>query len=214
MAARSGHDQVLVFHDVVSVLVLQVGCPVLALEVLSKIPKVTKKSGSSPLSKASSKANLNSSQPLENGTQAAVDWAAPAAPAWGGSDSVGGLDWSQPLVKVEEDELKLDWGDDKQDEDEDEDEDDGLTMKKPELETKAGGGEGGGAKLQRADSQVRYDMSVIRSTFIFICGSILLLPGQQASFTNLSVNHSVDKSRINPPQEDLTQIHSRNVLDS
>lgn len=132
------------------------GCPVLALEVLSKIPKITKKSGSSPLSKASSKANLNSSQPLENGTQGGVDWGSPAppAPAWGVSDSVGGLDWSQPLVKVEEDELKLDWGDDK-DDDEDEDDDDGLTMKKPETETIADGGSGkSGAKLQRENSQV------------------------------------------------------------
>uniref|UniRef100_A0A3Q4IG57 Dmx-like 2 n=1 Tax=Neolamprologus brichardi TaxID=32507 RepID=A0A3Q4IG57_NEOBR len=92
----------------------KVGCPVLALEVLSKIPKVCKKSGSSPLSKASSKANLNTTP-----TQ-----------AWGGNDGTGGLDWSQPTVKVEEDELKLEWGDDKED-DEDED-DDGLTMKKPD----------------------------------------------------------------------------------
>lgn len=131
------------------------GCPVLALEVLSKIPKVTKKSGSSPLSKASSKANLNSSQPLENGTQGGVDWAAPAAPAyaWGGNDSVGALDWSQPLVKVEDDGLKLDWGDDK-DDDEDEDDDDGLTMKKTEAEKADGGSESGGTKLQRENSQV------------------------------------------------------------
>uniref|UniRef100_A0AAQ5YS59 RAVE complex protein Rav1 C-terminal domain-containing protein n=1 Tax=Amphiprion ocellaris TaxID=80972 RepID=A0AAQ5YS59_AMPOC len=103
----------------------KVGCPVLALEVLSKIPKVSKKSGSSPLSKASSKANLNANQPLENGTQGGLDW---------GNDSSGGLDWSQPVVKMEEDELKLDWGDDK-DNDEDEEDDDGLTMKKPEIET-------------------------------------------------------------------------------
>lgn len=134
------------------------GCPVLALEVLSKIPKITKKSGSSPLSKASSKTNLNSSQPLENGTQGGLDWGSPAAPAapahaWGGNDSVGGLDWSQPVVKVEGDELNLDWGNDK-DEDEDDD-DDGLTMKKPEAETKVdGGSESGGVKLQRENSQV------------------------------------------------------------
>lgn len=130
------------------------GCPVLALEVLSKIPKVTKKSGSSPLSKASSKANLNSSQPLENGTQGGMDWGFPAAPAqaWGGNDSTGGLDWSQPVVKVEDDGLKLDWGNDNED---DEDEDDGLTMKKPEAETKAdGGSESSGSKLQRENSQV------------------------------------------------------------
>lgn len=129
------------------------GCPVLALEVLSKIPKVTKKSGSSPLSKASSKANLNSSQPLENGTQSGVDWGSPAlsAHAWGGSDSVGGLDWSQPVIEVEEDELKLDWGGDK--EDDEDDDDDGLTMKKPESK-EDGGSDSGGSKLQREDSQV------------------------------------------------------------
>lgn len=132
------------------------GCPVLALEVLSKIPKITKKSGSSPLSKASSKTNVNSSRALENGIHGGVDWGSPAAPAnaWGGNDSVGGLDWSQPVVKVEDDDLKLDWGDDK-DEDEDDDEDDGLTMKKPDAETKGdGGSEIGGTKLQRENSQV------------------------------------------------------------
>lgn len=127
----------------------------LALEVLSKIPKITRKSGSSPLSKASSKNNLNSSQPLENGTQGGLDWGSPAAPApaWGGGDNVCGLDWSQPMVKVEDDELKLDWGEDK-DEDE-EDDDDGLTMKKPEVETKTdGGSESAGVRLQRENSQV------------------------------------------------------------
>ncbi|XP_071345143.1 dmX-like protein 2 isoform X6 [Trachinotus anak] len=151
----------------------KVGCPVLALEVLSKIPKVTKKSGSSPLSKASSKANINSTQPLENGTQGGVDWGSPAAPAWGGNDSVGGLDWSQPMVKVEEDELKLDWEDDKE-EDEEED-DDGLTMKKPELETKADGGESGGPKLQRADSQGESEVDVIAEQLKFrACLKILM----------------------------------------
>ena len=140
------------------------GCPVLALEVLSKIPKVTKKSGSSPLSKASSKGNLNSTQPLENGTQGGLDWSSPGFPAhaWGGNDSGGGSDWSQPVIKVEDDELKLDWEDDKRDDDDDDEDDDddddddgGLTMKKPESEFKADrGSESGRPKLQRADSQV------------------------------------------------------------
>ncbi|XP_070692350.1 dmX-like protein 2 isoform X2 [Pempheris klunzingeri] len=154
----------------------KVGCPVLALEVLSKIPKVTKKSGSSPLSKASSKANLNSSQPLENGTQGGVDWSFPAAPAqaWGGNDSAGGLDWSQPVVKVEDDGLQLDWGDDKDDE-EDED-DDGLTMKKPEAETKAdGGSEIGSSKLQRENSQGESEVDVIAEQLKFrACLKILM----------------------------------------
>uniref|UniRef100_A0A672GJ05 Dmx-like 2 n=1 Tax=Salarias fasciatus TaxID=181472 RepID=A0A672GJ05_SALFA len=131
----------------------KVGCPVLALEVLSKIPKVSKKSGSSPLSEASSKTNLNTSQPLENGTQGGLDWGSPAPPsfAWGGNDSAGGMDWSQPAIQVEQDELKLDWGEDKE-EDEDED-DDGLTMKKPETDTQASK-ENSSPKLQREDSQV------------------------------------------------------------
>uniref|UniRef100_A0A8C5BKC1 Dmx-like 2 n=1 Tax=Gadus morhua TaxID=8049 RepID=A0A8C5BKC1_GADMO len=94
----------------------KVGCPVLALEVLSKIPKVTKKSGSAPLSDGSSVANVNSST----------------------GDGAGSLDWSQPLVQIEDDGLQLDWGKEKdEDEDDDDDEDGGLTMKKPEAETKA-----------------------------------------------------------------------------
>ncbi|KAM9860947.1 dmX-like protein 2 [Aulostomus maculatus] len=151
----------------------KVGCPVLALEVLSKIPRVTKKSGSSPLSKASSKANVNS-QPLEFGTDGGVDWMAPAAPvqAWGGNESLGGLDWSQPVVKVEEDELNLDWGDDKED-DEDES-DDCLTMRK--LETKPeGSSETAGPKLQREDSQGESEVDVIAEQLKFrACLKILM----------------------------------------
>ncbi|XP_031668204.1 dmX-like protein 2 isoform X2 [Oncorhynchus kisutch] len=135
----------------------KVGCPVLALEVLSKIPKVTKKSvSSSPLSKGSSMANVSSSLTLENGNQGALDWASPAPvkanPAWGTEESSATLDWSQPLVKVEDDGLQLDWGDDKNDED---DTDGGLTMKKTDVETKADEGSGGVRPpgLQREDSQ-------------------------------------------------------------
>uniref|UniRef100_A0A8C3AJ09 Dmx-like 2 n=1 Tax=Cyclopterus lumpus TaxID=8103 RepID=A0A8C3AJ09_CYCLU len=152
----------------------KVGCPVLALEVLSKIPKVTKKSGSSPLSKA----NVNSTQSLENGTPGGVEWGAPADPvhAWGGNDSGGGLDWSQPLVKLEDDELKLDWEQDKEDEDEEDDDDDGLTMKKPEAETKEdGGSEGGDPKLQREDSQSESEVDVIAEQLKFrACLKILM----------------------------------------
>ncbi|XP_072237003.1 dmX-like protein 2 isoform X3 [Leuresthes tenuis] len=159
----------------------KVGCPVLALEVLSKIPKVSKKSNSSPLTKASSKGKVNASQPLENGTQSGVDWGSPAPPthAWGGNDSAGGLDWSQPLVKVGEDELKLDWGEDKDDDDDDDDEDgddDGLTMKKPDLENKAvEGSKNDGPKLQREDSQGESEVDVIAEQLKFrACLKILM----------------------------------------
>lgn len=85
----------------------KVGCPVLALEVLSKIPKVTKMTSS--LSKGASTANVNDAQ---NGVRA--------------SD----LDWSQPVMKNDDDELKLDWGDaENEEEDEDEEDQKGLMMK-------------------------------------------------------------------------------------
>ncbi|KAM8876088.1 dmX-like protein 2 isoform 2-T2 [Synchiropus picturatus] len=149
----------------------KVGCPVLALEVLSKIPKITKKAGSSPLSKASSKVNVNSNQPIENGT---LDWASPAAAAnaWGANEST--LDWSQPIVKAEDDELKLDWGDDK-DDDEDE-EDDYLTMKKPEAETKADdNSDPADPKLQRENSQGESEVDVIAEQLKFrACLKILM----------------------------------------
>uniref|UniRef100_A0A3B3ZPD6 RAVE complex protein Rav1 C-terminal domain-containing protein n=1 Tax=Periophthalmus magnuspinnatus TaxID=409849 RepID=A0A3B3ZPD6_9GOBI len=150
----------------------KVGCPVLALEVLSKIPKVTvKKSGSSPLSAASSKATLNSSQPLENGTPGGgLEWGAPAAPAWGGNDSSAGMDWSQPVVKAEE-ELQLDWGDDKDEDEDEEEEDGGLAMKKPE-ENKTSNS---GPKLQREDSQGESEVDVIAEQLKFrACLKILM----------------------------------------
>ncbi|XP_056869524.1 dmX-like protein 2 isoform X2 [Takifugu flavidus] len=155
----------------------KVGCPVLALEVLSKIPKITKKCSSSSMSKASSKTNLNSGKPLENGTQGGVDWGSSAvsAPSWGGNDSGAGFDWSRPVTKAEDDELKLDWGNDKDDdvEDEDEDDDDGLTMKKPE--TNDGGSERGGTKLQRENSQGESEVDVIAEQLKFrACLKILM----------------------------------------
>uniref|UniRef100_A0AAV2LMB7 RAVE complex protein Rav1 C-terminal domain-containing protein n=1 Tax=Knipowitschia caucasica TaxID=637954 RepID=A0AAV2LMB7_KNICA len=151
----------------------KVGCPVLALEVLSKIPKVTvKKSGSSPLSKTSSKTALNSSQPVENGTQGGcLDWGAPAAPAWGGSESAAGLDWSQPVVKAD-DELQLDWGENKDEEEDEDDEDGGLAMKKPEENITS---VSGGPKLQREDSQGESEVDVIAEQLKFrACLKILM----------------------------------------
>uniref|UniRef100_H3CVW1 Dmx-like 2 n=1 Tax=Tetraodon nigroviridis TaxID=99883 RepID=H3CVW1_TETNG len=133
----------------------KVGCPVLALEVLSKIPKITKKCSSSSMSRASSKTNLNSSKPLENGTHGGIDWGSSSAPghSWGGNDSGAGFDWSQPVTKAEDDELKLDWG------------------KTPE--TKDGGSESGGTKLQRENSQVRM---CLKLSFSRVCAPILMFP--------------------------------------
>ncbi|XP_047678212.1 dmX-like protein 2 isoform X3 [Tachysurus fulvidraco] len=82
----------------------KVGCPVLALEVLSKIPKVTKKTSS--LNQTA--ANVSD---VQNGVQA--------------SD----LDWSQSMMKNDGDDLKLDWGDDDDEEEEEERDKNGLMMK-------------------------------------------------------------------------------------
>ncbi|KAK6294290.1 hypothetical protein J4Q44_G00351200, partial [Coregonus suidteri] len=177
----------------------KVGCPVLALEVLSKIPKVTKKSvSSSPLSKGSSMANVSSSLPLENGNQGDLDWASPApvkaTPAWGTEESSATLDWSQPLVKVEDDGLQLDWGDDKKDEDDDDDDGGGLTMKKTEVETKDDKGSGGVRPpgLQRADSQGESEVDVIAEQLKFrACLKILM-----TELRTLATGYEVDGGKL------------------
>ncbi|KAG7267248.1 hypothetical protein CRUP_037231 [Coryphaenoides rupestris] len=165
---------------------------ILALEVLSKIPKVTKKSGSSPLSKGSSVANVSSSlQPVENGTQGAMDWGAPStpAPAWGASDSAGGLDWSQPLVQIEGEGLQLDWGADK-DEDDDEDEEGGLTMKKPEVETKAE--PISDSQTLKEDSQGESEVDVIAEQLKFrACLKILM-----TELRTLATGYEVDGGKL------------------
>lgn len=182
----------------------KVGCPVLALEVLSKIPKVTKKAsgsgGGSSISKGSSMANVSQ---LENGGRASdLDWGT-SAPAWGsgastGADTSAGLDWSQPMVKGGDDELKLDWGEDK-DEDEDEDDEGGLTMKKPEVaaeeqEKKAALGKPSGkaGSLQREDSVGEGEVDVIAEQLKFrACLKILM-----TELRTLATGYEVDGGKL------------------
>ncbi|KAJ8249356.1 hypothetical protein GJAV_G00233900 [Gymnothorax javanicus] len=108
----------------------KVGCPVLALEVLSKIPQITRKVGPSK-SGGSSLLAVGTAQATESGGTTAVDLSAPP----GGLDSSAAMDWSQPVAAVQDEGLKLDWGEDEDDED---DESSGLIMKKSPEE----GGEG------------------------------------------------------------------------
>lgn len=88
----------------------KVGCPVLALEVLSKIPKVTKIS-----SLTAKKDQLDSgSERVENGpsgSEALSNGNGSAGVAWSAATS-SQFDWSQPIVTVDEEPLKLDWGED------------------------------------------------------------------------------------------------------
>uniref|UniRef100_A0A2K6SRS9 Dmx like 2 n=1 Tax=Saimiri boliviensis boliviensis TaxID=39432 RepID=A0A2K6SRS9_SAIBB len=106
----------------------KVGCPVLALEVLSKIPKVTKASALSAKKDQpdfiSHKVDdvLSQSKALSDGNgSSGIDWSSVTSSQY---------DWSQPMVKVDEEPLNLDWGED-HDSALDEEEEDavGLVMK-------------------------------------------------------------------------------------
>ncbi|XP_021567619.1 dmX-like protein 2 isoform X4 [Carlito syrichta] len=106
----------------------KVGCPVLALEVLSKIPKVTKTSALSAkkdqpdfVSKEMDDVPSQSRTLSDGSGSSGIDWSNVTSSQY---------DWSQPMVKVDEEPLNLDWGED-HDSALDEEEEDavGLVMK-------------------------------------------------------------------------------------
>ncbi|KAM9064953.1 dmX-like protein 2 isoform X1 [Sarcophilus harrisii] len=104
----------------------KVGCPVLALEVLSKIPKVTKKSSFSVnkdhLGASDSKAWSESSE---------------SVPLSSANVQSSQFDWSQTALKLDEEPLTLDWGEDQESVSEEEN-DAGLVMKNSDLEKRNG----------------------------------------------------------------------------
>uniref|UniRef100_A0A674B9K8 Dmx like 1 n=1 Tax=Salmo trutta TaxID=8032 RepID=A0A674B9K8_SALTR len=111
---------------------LQAGCPMLALEVLSKMPKVVKRSKlhqddttNPDLSetKKEQASDLDWSQPALNGFESVSDSLSNSQ-----SDSVLSFDWGQPSVSVQDEALELKWDSDKEEEDDD-DEPQGLAMK-------------------------------------------------------------------------------------
>ncbi|XP_063782145.1 dmX-like protein 2 isoform X1 [Pseudophryne corroboree] len=111
----------------------KVGCPVLALEVLSKIPKLSKSMGIDEdlLSLGSvgqdSLQSIDKPNNLEEGNESG--WSIPATTLTKPSqfeETVTDFDWGSPLVKIEDEPLQLDWGDDKGSDQED---DDGLVLK-------------------------------------------------------------------------------------
>nr|XP_048273570.1 dmX-like protein 2 isoform X3 [Myodes glareolus] len=109
----------------------KVGCPVLALEVLSKIPKVTKIS-----SLTAKKDQLDfGSERVENGpagSEALSNGNGSAGVAWSAVTS-SQFDWSQPIVTVDEEPLQLDWGED-HDSAAEEDDAGGLVMRSTNAE--------------------------------------------------------------------------------
>ncbi|CAN8187657.1 unnamed protein product [Coccothraustes coccothraustes] len=114
----------------------KVGCPVLALEVLSKIPKIRKKSplaGEKDSSSPSIQADVSDSKALQDGAGSGdIDWSKPISTSFALESTVESsaqFDWSQPAVKFDDEPLTLDWGEDKNESDE-EDKDVGIMMKK------------------------------------------------------------------------------------
>ncbi|XP_049618495.1 dmX-like protein 1 isoform X2 [Syngnathus scovelli] len=101
---------------------LQAGCPMLALEVLSKMPKVRK---SSKVNRESPELSAGS----KSGPTSERDWSEPALNGYesgGGSlsnsrsDSVLSFDWSQPSLTHPDEPLELKWDSDRDDEEEQE----------------------------------------------------------------------------------------------
>ncbi|XP_053127959.1 dmX-like protein 2 isoform X3 [Hemicordylus capensis] len=115
----------------------KVGCPVLALEVLSKLPKIRSKSNifikkeeKSPSLTMQNGAKL---EPKTLGEGSTVDWSQPSvtpSAVTSNTESIALIDWSQPAITFEEEPLKLDWGEDINEEEEE----DGLLMKSSKLE--------------------------------------------------------------------------------
>lgn len=106
---------------------LQAGCPMLALEVLSKMPKVHKHSG---LSKHKDTGDTSEfSMESKNGQTSDPVWSQSALNGYESdglsnsqSDSVLSFDWSQPSLTVPDESLELKWDSDRDEEDEEEDE--------------------------------------------------------------------------------------------
>ncbi|XP_053221704.1 dmX-like protein 2 isoform X5 [Podarcis raffonei] len=112
----------------------KVGCPVLALEVLSKLPQISSKSNIFiKTEEADSPAAQNGVklEPKASGEGSAADWSQPgesSADLTTQTESAALVDWSKPAITFEDEPLKLDWGEDKSSSQEEEEED-GLQMK-------------------------------------------------------------------------------------
>ncbi|XP_020024117.2 dmX-like protein 1 isoform X6 [Castor canadensis] len=110
---------------------LKAGCPMLALEVLSKMPKVIKKT--KPLCRGSSFLDTSKDSSLlkldaREDTSSAVDWSQSLLNGFGSpsesssekhSNSTLSFDWNQPSVIFQDDSLELKWDSDDDEENED-----------------------------------------------------------------------------------------------
>ena len=105
---------------------LQAGCPMLALEVLSKMPKVCKSSVLPNHNNAGISSNLSIGSRKKQTSDS--DWTHSALNGYESdshsisnsrSDSVLSFDWSQPSLTLPDESLELKWDSDKDDDEED-----------------------------------------------------------------------------------------------
>ncbi|XP_028632974.1 dmX-like protein 1 isoform X2 [Grammomys surdaster] len=109
---------------------LKAGCPMLALEVLSKMPRVCKKT--KPFCRGSSFFTSKDSSPLKSDARedksSAVDWSQSLINGFESSsegsserhsNSTFSFDWSQPSMVFQDDSLELKWDSDNDEENED-----------------------------------------------------------------------------------------------
>ncbi|XP_078283348.1 dmX-like protein 2 isoform X1 [Rhinoraja longicauda] len=172
----------------------KVGCPVLALEVLSKIPKVMKKS----------KPSLTTGKPRiivqgQNGVAENGDGTNDAnrpqtatgtsSQGWQSSNSAG-FDWGAPVVTVSDEALKLDWDNDLEDEYE-EKEEGGLVMKDAEkVDVAEKGVPGESPAVQREDSISQVDVIAEQLKFR-ACLKILM-----TELRTLATGYEVDGGKL------------------
>ncbi|XP_019359750.1 PREDICTED: dmX-like protein 2 isoform X3 [Gavialis gangeticus] len=122
----------------------KVGCPVLALEVLSKISKVRIKLIISTMKDKSSPSPTRKNGVAEARSDVAkssdIAWSKPISASSAlesSTDPSAQFDWSQPALKLDNEPLTLDWGGD-EDYSEEEECDDGLLMKGSKLKSENG----------------------------------------------------------------------------
>ena len=132
---------------------LRAGCPALAVEVLSKLPNKVAPEASA---RTSPRKPVASDSKVETGTferSDDVDWSVPVKPVeeknpekaedldWGAPAPVKekeeqlGFDWSAPIAKKDDDELKLTWSDEDGDDDSDDDDEGGKQKKVQDMKS-------------------------------------------------------------------------------
>lgn len=179
----------------------KVGCPVLALEVLSKLPKISsqyhlalkKEEEATP---SPTMQNGMAVEPKAFGEGSAVDWSQPVAPvsdSLSRADSSSLIDWSKPAVVFADEPLTLDWGEEKGGSaEEEEEEEDGLVMKESTLEVGSRKGDEKSPDASQGEEAEEAEVDVIAEQLKFrACLKILM-----TELRTLATGYEVDGGKL------------------